>query len=199
MEIRDHAILASQQYRMLKDSDEEYDKKFRERISVIKEEMTKEMNAQMITMVGIFTALAFLIFGSISSLDGIFENIEFPLFKVISIGLVWGLCVSNMIFVFLYCIGKMTGLNFKANQSPDASFYQRYPVVCWTDFLLVSLLAVSSWGWFIQHTNIEQEIIDYTNREPKCVFIIGSVAIAVLIIAGCFICWAITRIKKSNK
>lgn len=199
LKIRDHAILASQQYRMLKDSDEEYDKKFRERISVIKEEMTKEMNAQMITMVGIFTALAFLIFGSISSLDGIFENIEFPLFKVISIGLVWGLCVSNMIFVFLYCIGKMTGLNFKANQSPDASFYQRYPVVCWTDFLLVSLLAVSSWGWFIQHTNIEQEIIDYTNREPKCVFIIGSVAIAVLIIAGCFICWAITRIKKSNK
>lgn len=199
LKIRDHANLASQQYLILKDSDAEYDEKFRKRISGIKEEMTKEMNAQMITMVGIFTALAFLIFGSISSLDGIFENIEFPLFKVISIGLVWGLCVSNMIFVFLYCIGKMTGLNFKANQSPDASFYQRYPVVCWTDFILVSLLAVSSWGWFIQHTNIEQEIIDYTNREPKCVFIIGSAAIAVLIIAGCFICWAITRIKKSNK
>ena len=45
--------------------------------------MSKEMNAQMITMVGIFTALAFLVFGSISSLDGIFEQNAIPLFKVI--------------------------------------------------------------------------------------------------------------------
>ena len=68
--------LASQQYTMLKQSDTEYDEKFQKRITAYKEEMSKEMNTQMITMVGIFTALAFLIFGSISSLDGVFENIH---------------------------------------------------------------------------------------------------------------------------
>ena len=51
---------------MIKQSDNEYDEKFQKRITAYKEEMSKEMNTQMITMVGIFTALAFLIFGSIS-------------------------------------------------------------------------------------------------------------------------------------
>lgn len=79
-----YLFFQSQQYIMLKQTDEEYDEKFKARISSFKEDMSKDMNAQMITMVGIFTALAFLIFGSISSLDGIFENTALPIFKVMS-------------------------------------------------------------------------------------------------------------------
>lgn len=184
LKIWDHVTLASQQYTILRQSDTEYDEKFQKRITTYKEEMSKEMNAQMITMIGIFTALAFLIFGSISSLDGIFENINLPLFKVISIGLIWGICVSNMIFVFLYCIGKMTKLNFKANQSKKANIFQRYPVVWWTNFLLVSLLLLSSWGWFLQSSSIGNYIFDAANCSPWIVFIIGTLLISVLIIAG---------------
>lgn len=184
LKIWDHVTLASQQYTMLKQSDEEYDEKFKKRIASYKEEMSREMNTQMITMVGIFTALAFLIFGSISSLDGIFENINLPLFKVISIGLIWGLCVSNMIFVFLYCIGKMTKLNFKANQSSQASIFQRYPIIWWTNFLLVSLLLLSTWGWFVQCTEIGRKIIKLANCSPWCVFIIGTALIIILIVVG---------------
>lgn len=51
IKIWDHVTLASQQYTMLKQSDEEYDAKFKARIASYKEEMSKEMNAQMITMV----------------------------------------------------------------------------------------------------------------------------------------------------
>lgn len=184
LKIWDHVTLASQQYTMLKQTDSEYDEKFKKRIASYKEEMTKEMNAQMITMIGIFTALAFLIFGSISSLDGIFENLSFPLFKVISIGLVWGLCVSNMIFVFLYCIEKMTKLNFKATQSPSANIFQRYPIVWWTNFLLVSLLLLSTWGWFIQCAEIGQIIVKFAKCSPWSVFIVGTILIAALIIVG---------------
>lgn len=79
-----YLFFQSQQYIMLKQTDEEYDEKFKARISSFKEDMSKDMNARMITMVGIFTALAFLIFGSISSLDGIFENTALPIFKVMS-------------------------------------------------------------------------------------------------------------------
>lgn len=184
IKIWDHVTLASQQYVMLKQSDEEYDAKFKERISRYKEEMSKEMNSQMITMVGIFTALAFLIFGSISSLDNIFEDVELPLFKVMSIGLIWGLCVSNMIFVFLYCIGKMTKLNFKSNPSSGANIFQRYPVVWWTNFLLLSLLMLTSWGWFVQCTKISKMIISLASTSPWVVFIVGSIFIAILIILG---------------
>lgn len=184
LKIWDHVTLASQQYTMLKQSDAEYDEKFKKRIATYKEEMSKEMNTQMITMVGIFTALAFLIFGSISSLDGIFENVNLPLFKVISIGLIWGLCVSNMIFVFLYCIGKMTKLNFKANQSSKANIFQRYPIVWWTNFLLVSLLLLSTWGWFLQCSDIGKKIIEIANCSPWCILGIGTAIIIVLIIIG---------------
>lgn len=184
LKIWDHVTLASQQYTMLKQSDEEYDEKFKKRISSYKEEMSKEMNTQMITMVGIFTALAFLVFGSISSLDGIFENINLPLFKVMCIGLIWGLCVSNMIFVFLYCIGKMTRLNFKASQSVKANIFQRYPIVWWTNFLLVSLLLLSTWGWFVQCADIGHKIIALANCSPWCVFVLGTVVIIAVIICG---------------
>lgn len=199
LKIWDHVTLASQQYTMLKQSDAEYDEKFKKRIASYKEEMSKEMNTQMITMVGIFTALAFLIFGSISSLDGIFENINLPLFKVLSIGLIWGLCVSNMIFVFLYCVGKMTRLNFKANQSPMASIFQRYPIVWWTNLLLVSLLLLSTWGWFLQCSDIGQKIIDTANCSPWCVFGVGTIGIIILIVIGIVFFSKKTRLSESDE
>ena len=184
LKIWDHVTLASQQYQILKQSDEEYDEKFKRRIAGYKEEMSKEMNSQMITMVGIFTALAFLIFGSISSLDGIFENIQIPLFKTMSISLIWGLCVLNTIFIFLYCIGKMSKLNFKANMHPNASIFQRYPVIWWTNLMLILLLLITSWGYFIQQNKIGEWLIRISNNNPCLIFAIGSIIILSIIVAG---------------
>lgn len=180
--IWDHVTLAIQQYTMLKQTDAEYDEKFKKRIMSYKDEMSKETSTQMITMVGIFTALAFLVFGSISSLDGVFENINFPLFKVISIGLIWGLCVSNMIFVFLYCIEKMTKLSFKANYSAELNVFQQYPIVWWTNLILVSLLSLSLWAWFAQSSDIVSEFIKITNSSPWIIFGIGTACLVALIV-----------------
>lgn len=182
----DHVTLANQQYTILKQSDSEYDEKFKKRISSYKEEMTKEINIQMITMVGIFTALAFLIFGSISSLDGVFENLKLPLFKVMSVGLIWGICISNMIFVFLYCIGKMTKLNFKSNNSINANIFQKYPIVWWTNLILISLLTITSWGYFVQHTITKNCLIGYFNDHPLIFFTIGTLFVLAIIITACF-------------
>ena len=198
IKIWDHITLASHQYTMLKQTDDEYDDKFQKRISSYKEEMSKEMNTQMITMIGIFTALAFLIFGSISSLDGVFENITIPLFKAMSIGLIWGLCVSNMIFVFLYCVGKMTKLNFKSSQNKSSSIFQRYPVVWWTNLTLIGLLLLSSWGYFIQQNAIGETIIKWANCSPWLVFIIGSVIILIIVVAGFFFLYRKTRYKEKD-
>lgn len=184
IKIWDHVTLASQQYTMLKQSDEEYDDKFKKRIASYKEEMSRDMNSQMITMVGIFTALAFLVFGSISSLDGVFENTGIPLFKTLSIGLIWGLCISNMIFVFLYCVGKMTKTNIKANNDPNATIFHRYPVVWWTNLVLVGLLLLAAWGYYIQSSSIGNHIILFAEISPLWTFIIGSIIVLALIIAG---------------
>lgn len=150
--------------------------------------MSKEMNAQMITMVGIFTALAFLVFGSINSLDGVFENLKMPLFKTLSVGLIWGICISNMIFVFLYCVGKMTKLKFKANENDDATIFQRYPVVWWTNLILVALWLLSTWMHLIQTTNMSMPIFGLIAGKPLIIGMVGSLIVLLLIVFGiCFL------------
>lgn len=182
LKLRDHVTLACHQYTMLKQTDAEYDEKFQQRIDRYKEEMTKEMNAQMITMVSIFTALAFLVFGSVTSLDGIFENIEMPIFKVMSIALIWGICVFNMIFMFLHCISKMTKLNFKSNTKTEASIWKQYPIVWWSNFLMISLLMLTLWGNFVQHNVIGEWLLELVNDDPRCIFLIGVVVIVGIIV-----------------
>lgn len=185
----DHVNLADRQYRMLKQTDDEYNEKFKDRIKEYQDEMTREfqqkiseyqaeMNAQMISMIGIFTALAFLVFGSISSLDGIFENIQFPIFKVMSIGLIWGFCVINMIFVFLYCIGKMTKLSFKSTACDTGyNVIRSYPIVFCTNYAIVCLLVLSLFGWFLQQTGMAANLILKIKEYPIFVFLIGGILV----------------------
>ena len=52
-------------------------------IEPFKAELEKEMSAQLLTMVSIFTALAFLVFGGINSLGNIFTNHQIPILKLI--------------------------------------------------------------------------------------------------------------------
>lgn len=176
LKIWDHVNLANQQYKVLKQTDDEYNEKFNRRISSYKDEMIKEMNAQLLTMVSIFTALAFLIFGGISSLDNIFSIDGIPIMKVLATGLIWGLCIFNLIFLFLFCVGKMTKLNFKSTNDPDATIFQKYPVVWWSDLLLLSLLVICLWLYFMQQYKIDVWIVDIC---------ISNVAVTTIL--GCFL------------
>ena len=182
IKIWDHVNLANQQYKVLKQTDDEYNKKFQVRIADYKETMTKEMNAQLLTLVSIFTALAFLVFGGISSLDTIFSLSEIPLLKIIASGLVWGLCIFNLIFVFLFCVGKMTHLNFKSTDSPDATIFQKYPIVWWCDLLLVSLLLICLWLYFMQREEISIWFINICVKNTELSSVIGTIMLLGVII-----------------
>ena len=181
LKIWDHVNLANQQYKVLKQTDDEYNEKFNRHISSYKEEMTKEMNAQLLTMVSIFTALAFLIFGGISSLDNIFSINEIPIMKVLATGLIWGLCIFNLIFLFLFCVGKMTNLNFKSTDDPDATVFQKYPIVWWCDLLLLSLLIVCLWLYFMQQYKIHIWFVDICIANASVTMVIGCVLIGFVI------------------
>ena len=178
LKIWDHVNLANQQYKVLKQTDDEYNEKFKHQISSYKEEMTKEMNAQLLTMVSIFTALAFLIFGGISSLDNIFSIDGIPIMKVLATGLIWGLCIFNLIFLFLFCVGKMTKLNFKSTDDPNATIFQKYPVVWWCDLLLLSLLVICLWLYFMQQYEIDIWLVNICIANAGVTTIIGCLLIA---------------------
>lgn len=72
----------------------------------------------------------------VSSLDNIFSNSGLPVLKLMMVGSVWGLCILNLIFVFLFCVGKMTKLNFKSTDDETADIFQKYPIVWWSDFII---------------------------------------------------------------
>lgn len=184
VKISDHISLAQQQYLLLKRSDEEYKDKFVSMSGNIQNELTRETNAQLITMVGIFTALAFIVFGGFSSLDNIF-NSGVPLLKIIISTLVWCIGMMNIIFIFLYCVGKMTKLSFKANDDIKATVFQRYPVIFWTNEIMISMLLLALWAYYFLNRNVRvlQFLINFSgmNDVLLCIF-------SLVIIFGFIIC-----------
>ena len=166
-------------------------------LSSYKEDMTKDVNNQLLTMVSIFTALAFLVFGGISSLDNIFSVHGVPLLKLMCVGAVWGLCILNLIFVFLFCVGKMTKLNFRSSDDPEATIFQKYPVIWWTDLMLMSILLLCLWGYYIQQYEISDWLICICLANQKSATLAGFGVIALIILGACF--WLAKRTSVRNK
>lgn len=94
--------MAQQQFSYLRESDQEYKDRFDSLIGEQREKIMQEMTTQLLTMVSIFTALAFLIFGGISSLDSIFSAKNLTIIRIITLAIVWGLVMLDLLFVFLF-------------------------------------------------------------------------------------------------
>lgn len=182
IKIWDHVNLAQTQYSGLKQTDDEYKRKFDKSITPFKEELVKDMNSQLLTMVSIFTALAFLIFGGISSLDNIFANQGIPIFKIMIIGSIWGLCILNMIFVFLFCVDKMTKLNFKSTEDRDATIFQKYPIIWWSNLVIISIMGLSMWAYYLTKKSIHTWFDKICFANPMLATIIGTSVIIIVII-----------------
>lgn len=185
LKIWDHINLAQQQYSVLKLSDEDYNKKIDKMFTPKIDELSKDLNSQLLTMIGIFTALAFLIFGGISSLDNIFSNANLPLLKIMIIGSIWGLSILNLVFVFLFCVGKMTKLNFASSNDDSATIFQKYPIVWWSNFIIVSTLLMSIWAYYLTRRDIHIWIDQMCVERPICVTIFGTIILGgAIFIAG---------------
>ena len=163
----DHVNLAYGQYIKLKQSDSEYDNKFHNRIIKFQSSITSEVNTQLLSMVSIFTALAFVLFGGISSLQNLLSGLkESHILILLIVGSSWIFGMLNICFVFLFCIGKMTKHNFKSSQNPNATFWQRYPVFCWTNFLLIAMISISLWFFFFLKHGYFKWINPYLESYP---------------------------------
>lgn len=188
LKINDHIHLAVQQLHNLRISDEEYAKRFEEQMQPVTNKLVQDMNAQLISLVGIFTAIAFIIFGGISEFNNIFSSLnDTSLLKLLMVGSVWGICLINLVYVFLFCIGKMTGLNFRSVQkSSEATIFQKYPIVWWSNFIVISILIVSTWLYFIMYrTNVVEGLL---NLSTEWVVIISVVIMAIIIAAVLILC-----------
>lgn len=180
LKIWDHINLAQQQYKELHLSDQEYQEKFENRMLIEKEKLYRDINSHMVTMIGIFTALSFVIFGGINSIETAFSGIEdTPITKLMVIGSMWGFGLLNLVYVFLYCIAKLTGLNFKNNTTPDANFYKRYQFIVVTNIAMIFLLLISLWTYFVTSNNLLIGFVTWFQCGSMC-FVLFSI--------GVFIC-----------
>lgn len=100
------------------------------------------MAAQLITLVGIFTAIAFVVFGGLSSLESIFSN-KRPLIEIIVIASIWMLGMINLVFIFLKGISNMTQLDISSKNSNN--LLEKYIWIIW--FNLIFILAIISVFW----------------------------------------------------
>lgn len=182
----DHVNLANNQYSIFQVTEEQFKQRVKHELEGYKNDVLKEIYSQLITIVSIFTALAFIVFGSIGSLDTMFHDIRTtPVLKLILCSCIWSIGLLNLIFVFLFCIGKMTNLTFKTDRRPTATFWQRYPVVVWTNYLLLGILLIAGWLYFFyQDTVFFQAIRIDENQSALLCCAISLAVIALLFIFG---------------
>lgn len=196
IKISDHMNLAIKQTESLKLSKKEYEDRFQESMKPIISDMQKEMNAQLITLVGIFTALAFLVFGSISSFENTFTMLDKPIFKLMLVGTIWSIGLINLVFVFLFCVSKMTDLSFKSTENVNASLFRKYPIVAWANYFLISILALSAVGLFITENKITLNVVNWAKNGNNILW--GIVGIIIVIVIMGFVVTLITKAENKN-
>lgn len=182
LKIWDHVNLAQQQYKVLHLSDQEYQEMFKRHMLVEKERLYHEINGHMVTMIGIFTALSFVIFGGINSIETAFSGIEdAPITKLMVIGCVWGFGLLNMVYIFLYCIAKLNDLNFKNHTSVNANFVQRYQFIVIPNLVIIGLLVLSLWLYFVSSNNLHEGFVNWFKGGSMC-FVLVSIVIFVVLV-----------------
>lgn len=171
IKLYDNVNLACAQMNSLKQSKDELHQHFISEFEPAKTEITKDMSSQLITLVGIFTAIAFLVFGGFSSLTNVFEHIGDDIAKTIMLVSMWGLIICNGIFVFLGCIERivkkesMTGLFNKNN------------LFSWTNLILLFVFFNSLWVNIVDKYNWGNVLIEFCQNANKYVAISGFVVI----------------------
>lgn len=170
----DHSNLAIAQVEQLHDSEDTFSDRFEKNLIPFKSEFTHEMNMQFISLIAIFTALSFIVFGGISSLDNIFNGAkDFPILILMIIGSIWSLFICNLVFVFMLFISKFTKLSMKATEREDASLSEKYPFIIWCNYIFLLILSVASWLHYVDYSNSGGWLLNLSKSQPIISWVIG--------------------------
>lgn len=183
IKIWDHVNLARKQYILFCHKDEDYEKIVDEKMEMAEAKISKEMNIQLISLVAIFTALSFLVFGGISSLDNIFSGVQdIPIIKLLIIGCIWCFCIMNLIFTFMFFVAKITKLSVRSTDDVNANIIKEYPLVWWSNYVIISVLCLGCWLFFVYTRGYDKQIDSFIRRYDTCFVVVGTIAIGVAMV-----------------
>lgn len=180
IKLYDNVNLACAQMNSLKQSKEELHEHFISEFEPAKADITKDVSSQLITLVGIFTAIAFLVFGGFSSLTDIFAHIGDNITKTVMLASIWGLIVCNGVFIFLSCIGKIV------KKEETAELYN-YSAFKWTNLILLFVFFNSLWAYIVDKYDWGYAIVKIGEKSSEYIAIIGFslISLVFIIVAYC--------------
>ena len=184
----DHLNLAQKQVEMF-DSDR---KSLQQDIELeVKTEIsnaTKDITSQLVGLVALFTAMSFLVFGGIASLDSIFKSVELfvnlqsSVLPVLLVAVAWAFCMMNLLFSFMYFVLRLVKPEQFAIR-PEKNMVQRYPVVFLTNYILLVLFVVLLGMWFAKCNGIGLPVFNFVVGHSFGSFWAGLIVIIVVLAA----------------
>lgn len=199
LKIWDHINLAKRQMFLFNMTDEDYERIVGEKMRQAEIKLSKDMNMQLISLVAIFTALSFIVFGGISSLDNIFlGSKEIPITKLLIIGSIWCFCIMNLVFTFMFFIAKLTGLNIKSTEDVNTNLVQKYPLIWWSNLVIIAILTFSCWSYYIKSEGFSKDAYAFLNKNPTLYFGGGTISLLVLIICIGYKIYKLSKIEPED-
>lgn len=190
LKFHDHVNLAHRQYDMFNNKNKAIDELIDKRLSPALSTTTKELTSQLVGLVSIFTALSFIVFGGIESLANIFivlSNADGSVYLILMVTLAWSLCISNLLFTFMYFVLNITKNNFEIdNNFRQKNLVQKYPIIFLSNFIIIMAFLVVSCIWFANMHGIGNAVFSYVLEHNTFVFWAGIILlVATLIVGGC--------------
>lgn len=179
----DHVNLAHRQNSMFSNKQQDIDNEIERLLGPKVQDITKDMTSQLVGLVSIFTALSFLIFGGISSLQNTFNslsaaaNAQNSILPTLIVTLAWAFCLMNLLFGFMYFVLRIVKPPVSQIQT---NIVQRYPVVFLCDYVLLLLFVVLCGSWFAKRNGMGKDIFSFfVGDHHEITFIFAIVLIAV--------------------
>lgn len=174
LKLWDHVNLVKRQLDLFTITDEHMPQVIENKMKEVSNNVSKKVMEQLISLIAIFTALSFLIFGGISSLDNIFIGAkDIPVLKLMIVGFIWCFCIMNLVFAFMFFVEKMTKLSIKSTDDINANIVQKYPLVFWSNFVVVFGLILSCWTYYVRRYGHSLEIDNFISKYPSFISVLG--------------------------
>ena len=190
LKFKDHVNLAIQQKRLVNKTQKEMLKEVEGIVSPRINEMTKEMTSQLVGMISIFTALSFVVFGGISSMDSLMKALQEStknqesILPTIIVAIAWAFCMLNLLFAFMYFVIRITKLPKPVDEDAK-NVVQRYPIVFLANYILLAMFLIFGAFWFAECNGIGREIFeDAVQHEQRTFWVGGFVIVGALAILG---------------
>lgn len=195
----DHIMLANQQQRVIMQKKnalhDEVQHEIKDEVQAGISAANKDITSQLVGLVALFTAMSFLVFGGIASLDSIFKsverfvNLESSVLPVLLVAIAWAFCMMNLLFGFMYFVLRLVRPEQFTIRS-EKNMVQRYPVVFLTNYILLVLFVVLLSMWFAKCNGIGLSIFNFVVGHSFWSFWIGiGVIIIGLMILGACLLW----------